>query len=294
MNGRLRTAAALCAAVFFWLGAQHLGARASAAREAWPDAVSKVTLPPRGTARALSLGYRELFADLAWVRALVYYGSSWGQDGDLSQVDDLADLIIELDPRFEPVYLWAPYAVLYQTGVATQEEFRASVGYLERAMVEFPDSYQHFWTAGTRYYLDLQSDDAHVTRYFRERGAELIEEAMQKPNAPTELVTLAAAMRSKLGQQQRALDNLRRMIAMTDNAGARRRLVERLRQEAPDLADELAAERKALEERWQRDMPAVSLDFYILLGPPPPRAFDLQELTTPRDLFFGDDAQPSP
>lgn len=243
-----------------------------------------MTLPPRGTARALSLGYHELAADLFWARALVYYGSAWGGSGDLSQVEELADRIIELDPRFEPVYLWAPYAVVYRQGDATQAEYRSSVRYLEQAMAMFPDNYRHFWTAGTRYYIDLASDDPHVTRHYRERGARLIEEAMRKPDAPTELVTLAATMRSKLGQHQRALDNLQQMISMTDNAGARRKLIERLRQEAPDLADELTRERKALEERWQRDMAAVSLDFYILLGPPPPRAFDLRELTTPYDL----------
>ena len=284
MTGRLRIAAALSAAVFFWLGAQVLRGHANAARDAWPETAGKVNLPPPGTARALSLGYRELFADLVWMRALVYYGSSWGGDGDLSQVEEMADLIIELDPWFEPVYLWAPYAVVYRQGEATQAEYRSSVRYLEQAMARFPHDYRHFWTAGSRYFLDLQSEDPHVTRRYRERGAQLMEEAMRKANAPTELATMAATMRSRLGQHQRALDNLKQMIAMTENAGARRKLVERLRREAPDLAEELTRERKALEERWQRDMPAVSLDFYILLGPPPPRAFDLRELTTPHDL----------
>lgn len=288
MTDRIRIAAALSAAAFFWFGTRHLGARAHEERAGWPATAERVTLPPRGTARALSLGYRELYADLAWCRALVYYGDSWGGDGDLTQIEDLADLIIELDPRFEPVYLWAPYAVLYKTGEVTQDEYRSSVRYLERAMVEFPDNYQHYWTAGTRYYLDLQSEDAQVTRYFRERGVRLIEQAMQMPNAPTELATMAATMRSKLGQHQRALDNLRRMIAMTDNPAARKQLLKRLHQAAPDLADELTAARTALEQRWQRDMPAVSLDFYILLGPPPPPTFDLRELTTPQDLFIGE------
>jgi tetratricopeptide (TPR) repeat protein len=292
MTGRLRIAAALSAAAFFWLGARQLRARAIDERAGWPATADRLTLPPPGTARALSLGYRELFADVVWTRALVYYGSSWGGDGDLSQVEQLADLIIDLDPRFEPAYLWATYAVLYRTGEVTQAEYRSSVHYLELAMERFPDNYKHFWTAGTRYYLNLQSDDPHVTRFFRERGAQLIEQAMEKPNAPTELATIAATMRSKLGQHERALDTLRHMIAMTDDDAARKQLLARLRKESPDVADELAAARRALEESWQRDMPAVSLDFYILLGPPPSPTFDLRELTTPRNLFGTDAAFP--
>ncbi len=90
-------------------------------------------------------------------------------------------------------------------------------------MREFPDEYKYSWIAGARYYFDLWSPDPEVKRQrYRERGAELIEQAMTKPNAPQDLATTAANMRSKLGQHQRALDNLRQMVLSTNDAAARR------------------------------------------------------------------------
>ena len=284
-----RTIISLTVAALCWLGAHQLRAGATAERDTWPKTAGTVLVPPVESARVLSLGYRELLADLTWCRMLVYFGGNWGGEGDLSQLETMIDLVMELDPRFKPVYDWAPYATVYKDGTATQEEFHTSLRYLERAMEQFPDDYQYFWTAGTRHYFDLHSEDPEEVRRYRERGAELIEQAMQKPNAPPDLATTAANMRSRLGQHERALDNLRRMILVTDSASARQKMLERLRIEAPDLADELEDAWHDLRGAWMRDAAALPLDLYVVLGAPPPRAFDLRELTTPHDLFGVDE-----
>ena len=288
---RARIAALLVVAALLWAGARRLGAAAHDEREDWPKTAGTVMVPPAEVARFASLGYRELLADVTWARTLVYFGSSWAGEGDLSQLEQLLDLIVALDPRFKPMYEWAAYAVVFRTGTATQSEYRSSLRYLERAMREFPDDYIYFWIAGSRYYFDLDAPDQKTRRAYRERGAALIEEAMRKPNAPPDLATTAANMRSRLGQHQRAIESLRQMVMITDNDEAREKMLERLRIESPDLADEVERAADQLTRDWQKNLPSVPLDFYILLGPPPPRAIDFRQLATPHDLFgAGEDA----
>ncbi len=282
---RRRIAALLVVAAILWAGARQLGATAHEERAAWPKTAGTVMVPPAEVARFASLGYRELLADVTWARTLVYFGSSWAGEGDLSQLEQLLDLIVALDPRFKPMYEWAAYAVVFRTGTATQAEYRSSLRYLEQAMREFPDDYLYFWIAGSRYYFDLDAPDQKTRRAYRERGAALIEEAMRKPNAPPDLATTAANMRSRLGQHQRAIESLRQMVMITDNDEARDKMLERLRVESPDLADEVERAADELSRDWQKNMPSVPLDFYILLGPPPPRAIDFRQLATPHDLF---------
>jgi hypothetical protein len=279
----MRAAWGVGVAVLLWLGANGLRGGAVAARSAWPKSATTVFVPPEEVVRFTP--YRELLADVLWCRLLVYYGSNWGGDGDLSQVEDFIDDIIALTPKFRPVYEWSAYSVTYRTGTATQAEFLSSIRYLERAMREFPDEYKYPWIAGARYYFDLWSHDPEVTRRYRERGAELLEQAMTKPNAPQDLATTAANMRSKLGQHHRAMDNLRQMVLSTNDATARNTMLRRVRIASPELADELDHAARALQERWLDGAPMVPVDFFILLGEKPSPLIDLRRLATPHDLF---------
>src|SRR5690606_3560759 len=127
-----------------------------------------------------------------------------------------------------------------------------------------------FWLAGTRYWLDLKSKDPREQREFKERGAELIELAMRKPDAPADLATTAATIRTKLGQSERALKDLKEMVMTVDDPAAQRKLLQRVGDIADaDLMRELRAARAVFDRahiRHARDLPA---DMFVLLGPPP-------------------------
>ena len=279
----LATVSTLLAAALLWLGASRLATAADARRDTWPKTASTSFVPPREVIRFMP--YRELFADVLWCRTLVYLGGGWGES-QLAQLDDFLDDIIAADPRFKPVYEWAAYAVTYKGGTATQAEFADSIRYLDMAMKEYPDEYLYPWIAGARYYFDMWSKDKAVTLGYRRRGAALIEAAMEKPDAPPDLASTAAAMRSALGQHQRALDNLKRMILITDDKDARAKMLHQLRVRDPGLADAVEAEAEALRDAWQGSpLHAVPLDFWVQLGPDPPRVIDFRRLATPHDLF---------
>ena len=276
----------LVAAAVVWLGAQSLGQAARGQRADWPRAQDYVYLPSPESAPIVWGNYRQVAADITWARGLVYYGSSLVGDADFRYLEQFIDNVIALDPKFVRPYKWAAYSVTFQNERATQEEFRVSIRYLEKGMETFPDDYEFFWAAGLRYYLDLYSDDPDERRQFRERGAELIEQAMRKENAPDDLARLAANLRVKLGQKERALADLREMILVTDNYEAQQALIERYNRLAGEDFPEEAQQAKAeFSRKWQETLPFTSPSMYVILGDRPSPAIDFEELATERDLF---------
>ena len=118
----------------------------------------------------------------------------------------------------------------------------------------------------------------------------LDESAIRKPGAPLKLATYAAEIRTRLGQQDRAIQGLRELLLTTVDQRARKKLLERLAQVEGANADEVAAEvlkaRKRFERTWQAERPTVKASLYILVGPRPAPGFDLEDLATGgRDLL---------
>lgn len=280
-----------------WLGAHGLSARARAERETWPEGEGLVWLPPPRAAPIVAMGYRQLWADIDWARALVYYGLN-RRDSATYQFRYLTrflDNIIALDPKFKRVYDWGAYALLFQGGTVKAEEYRLSMPYLERAMQEFPDSYRFFWLAGIRYYIYLETDDPAEKRRYHERAAMLMEQAMRKPDAPRDLAMYAVGLRTQLGQHQRALHDLREVIMTTEDPEAQEQLIDAYRtmvgKEFPEEATRAKAE---LQRGWMEQMPFASPHLYVALGDRPPRAIDLDALAAEQSLFSALFDEPAP
>lgn len=294
----LRPLALVAAAVAAWLAAGQVGQAANEERATWPKTEEYVVLPPPGQAALLSAGYRELWASVTWCRALVYYGSSLTGETDLRYLERFIDTILELDPKFKRVYRWAAYAVTYKgagakidTQGATQAEYLVSIKYLEQAIQAFPEGYELYWLAGLRYYLDLKSPDPAQDQRYKERGAELIEQAMRKKDAPRDLGTLAASLRTKLGQKERALRDLKEMVLSTDDEDARQKLITKVGVTSgdQDLVEEIAAARDRFDEAKVDHARTLPRDFFTLLGPPPSPVIDFTKLATDRDLVGAED-----
>jgi len=231
---------------------------------------------------------RQALADITWSRALVYYANNQDTEGSsFRYLEPFIDNVIALDPGFKRPYRWASYAVTYKGPKATQDEFRRSLKYLDLAMKRFPDDYEYFWLAGLRYWLDLRSDDPTEQRQFKEHGAELIERAMHKPNASPMLPTLAATLRTKLGQTERARQDLIEMYLTTDSDLARKRILIRLGHvlDRPEDVAQLQTMQERFHEAWLENMPYAPPTLFVLLGPAPSPVIDFDKLATERNLF---------
>ncbi len=259
-------------------------------RDEWPRYEEYVPLPPPRAAPILAMGYRELMADVTWVRALVYYGSGRIGESRFLYLTKFIDNILELDPYFKRVYEWAAYSVTHKAGYATRQELSLSADYLERAMKQFPDDAGLFWDAGIRYWLYMYGDSPEEKRRYRERAADLIEAAMHKPGANPNWPTMAAELRTRLGQREQAIRYLREMILTTNNNKARERMLRKFGYlvDSVDVADELLREAEAFDRAWKASVPYAPKTFHVLLGPEPSPVIDFDQLATDRDLFMID------
>jgi hypothetical protein len=261
------------------------------ARDAAEDRAPKVIAdepyaPAPDTAPLVTLGYRELFADLLFLRLKGYFG---GRENTANGVAGLVEAIVALDPQYHRIYEWGARAItLAGRGVDNAAYLRA-IAVLDAGARQFPTDWKLPYLAGEIYSQDLQTKDAAERRAWDERAALLTESAIRKPNAPADAATWAATMRTRLGQHQRAVDGLREMLLVTDDASVRERLLAKLADLENTSASELAADlldaRRRFEAGWLAARPAVPLTMYVLIGRPLRPGFDLADLATGgRDL----------
>jgi hypothetical protein len=160
---------------------------------------------------------------------------------------------------------------------------------LERGIVEFPDSYRLVELAGQIYIGDLETDDPAQRAEWDEKGAALLEHAVRMPNAPIGAAAQVAAIRTKLGQHERAVRDLRELILNADEGAARQRLIEKLAElearDAAELEEELQFHAERFERAWKAALPEAPAAMYILLGDPPTPYIDFAELAAEPALF---------
>ncbi|MFN0253497.1 MAG: hypothetical protein ACKV2T_41900 [Kofleriaceae bacterium] len=237
--------------------------------------------PSPASAPIVTLGFRELAADVFFVRMLGYFGNG---NTDASAVADLAEAIATLDPTFRRNYDVGAIAMSAATHAVGNEVHLRAIALLDKAATQFPTMWRYPNIAGQIYLVDLQTNDPVQRRAWDERGALLLESAARKPKAPANLGLQAAVLQSRYGQQQRAIQNLRELILITEDPESRKELVDKLAALAKDDGGEVAAEltlqRRAFDREWAAQRNSVPSTFYILIGPQLGEAFDLPTLAT--------------
>jgi hypothetical protein len=267
-------------------------ARVLAANQRPKDSVEEPYAPSPEAAPIVFLGFRETAEDLLWIRFLGYWG---GNDSTTQGIGALIDAMIALDPTDHRIYKSGASALQLADHGVGQDSYQHAVAVLERGIQQFPDDYKLLELAGEMYLQDLYTDDKAQRRAWDEKGVLLIESALRKPGAPPELATYAAHIRSKLGQKQKAIQNLREMILLTRDVEARKKMIDRLAQleqsDSAELASEIYEEKHKFEAAWTRDRPTVPPTMYLLIGAPlDNHGFSLTDLATGgRDLVGSED-----
>lgn len=279
-------AAAVLAALASVLGARTLGAQANQTRAEWPKSIDLPFAPSAGSAPYVSLGYREMLADLLWIRAIGYVG---GDDDRAAGTRALVEAIVALDPRFERVYPFTGAALSAMGTEPSQDDLLASIRLLERGMQEFPENCKLPLLAGQVYTVELESDDPEQVARWQLEGVRYLERAVRIKGCPRDVATFAAHLRTKLGQRDKAVRDLRELILYTDNPKQRQALIEKLAEleegDAAAIAYELEVEKKRFESEWLANRPEVPPTMYLLLGPPLSPSFRLEDLAVDRDLI---------
>ena len=243
--------------------------------------------PSPAAAPFVALGYRELGADVLSLRLMGYFAGTGDQ---ASATASLVEAVIALDPKYVRNYEFGARAITLADGGLNNAAYQRAIAILERGAKEFPANWKLPFLASQIYIQDLQTDDAAQRRSWDEKGLMAAEAAIHKPGAPAETATLIAMMRTKFGQKQRAANELREMLLVTEDKAARRHLIEKLAGIESDSSDEIAAEifsaRNAFEKRWKQARPALPATMYTVLGDLTAPAFDLASLASGGESVF--------
>ncbi len=274
------------------IAARELRVVAVGLRDDWPKTYDEPWAPSTSAAPFVSLGYREALADYLWVRAIGYFGGH----GDTAQgVEALVRGIAALDPHFRRVWDWGARAMTMADHGVDQDTYLHSIDFLEQGMTVYPNDWHLPMLAGQTYVVDLQSKDPAQIRAWQEAGASLLEKAIRMPDAPADQATLATTLRTKLGQHDRAVRELREMILITDDASAKKEMITKLaaleQRDASALEAAIDDARKEFQSAWLRDRPEVPATIYVVLGPHPKPYIDFADLAADRDLV-GSEPEP--
>jgi hypothetical protein len=147
-----------------------------------------------GVMRRLVLGFNSIAADIYWIRAVQYYGSTKllkAEEKDYSFLFPLLDHTTTLDPRFNIAYRFGAILLSegYPNGPGRPDE---AITLLEKGIRESPDKWEYYLDAGFVEYWWRRDTKAAADWFVR--GSKL-------STAPNWLQPLAASVLAEGGDQ---------------------------------------------------------------------------------------------
>jgi hypothetical protein len=168
-----------------------------------------------------AIGHEVLLADLAWLRAVQYYGEHRQTDRNYKMAGHIFDVVTTLDPLFRNAYVFGGLVLAQDAG-----DLEKGVELLHKGVANIPDDWLLPFELGFIYYI-CASDMAQAHRWFME--------AAKRPDHPESVERFAAYTAAHSGDPDTALQLWIRLYESTENAYVRRMAEERIR----DLMSEL-------------------------------------------------------
>jgi tetratricopeptide (TPR) repeat protein len=177
-----------------------------------------------------AMGHDILMADMAWLRAVQYYGEHRQTDRNYQMAGHIFDVVTTLDPLFRNAYIFGGLVLAQDAG-----DVEKGVELLRKGVVNIPDDWLLPFELGFVYYL-CASDMAQAHRWFMEAAA--------RPNHPESVERFAAFTAAQSGDLYAALQLWGHLYESTENPYVRQMAEERIRdlmsrlQKAPPRATE--------------------------------------------------------
>jgi len=229
-------------------------------------------LPPPAQLHVATLGWDAAAVDLLWAKLLVEYGIHWSEHREFKEVPKYVDAILELEPTYEPMYRFVDTMLAYRPLQGTEADVRLARDYLERGTRERGDD-ARVWMRYGQFLAFIGPSFLHDERdraAWRRDGAEAIGRAAEL-GADADRAITAATMLTRSGASQEALRYLEQAYAFTEHPSMTeiheaigRKLVEL---EAGAMRGAVDAAARTIDARWRSEIPLLSRDQYLLLGP---------------------------
>lgn len=153
-----------------------------------PRPLEELSYYPSGFAlKPATLGHAESAADLAWLRAVQYYGEHRARDNRFVRMGHVFDILTSLAPGFVPAYVFGAFA-LAQEG----SDFPRAERLMLKGIEANPQSGWLAFELGFLYYVRPGGRSL-------ERAAEFFEQASRQRDAPPQAARFAAFARQNSG-----------------------------------------------------------------------------------------------
>jgi hypothetical protein len=229
-------------------------------------------LPPPAELHAATLGWDAAAVDLLWSDLLIVHGTHWQEHREFLETPLYADAILELEPTYAPLYRFIDTLMVYRPTQGTADDARKARAYLERGTRERPDD-AALWMSYGQFIAFLAPSfltDASEIAQWRKDGAAAIGHAVELGGDPERALT-AATMLTAAGSTQAAIRYLEHAYAFTEApsmGSVHEAIGERLvALEANGMRQAADTAAQAIDEQRQAELPFVSRDLYLLLGP---------------------------
>ena len=186
------------------------------------------------TLKRLSLGYKELLADIYWMRALQYFGGRRFKEKDPEMLYHYFDILTDLDPKFVNAYRFG--------GTFLSEPAPFGLGDIEKGSMLFdkgrknnPENFRIPLEEAFIYYLYVKDYD---------KAAELFNEASEKPSLSdlrrATIKGMAASAHSKGGNRELSREIWKIIYETTTNQARREFALKNLKElNTMDMEDRL-------------------------------------------------------
>lgn len=153
-----------------------------------PHPLEELSYYPSGVhLKPLTLGHPETAADLAWLRAVQYYGEHRATDNRFTRMEHVFDILTSLAPDFIPAYVFGGFA-LAQEG----RDFPAAERLMMKGIEANPRSGPLAFEIGFMYFVRPGGREL-------DKAAMYFEQAARQPDAPPYAERFAAYARQNSG-----------------------------------------------------------------------------------------------
>jgi len=215
----------LTAALVFAIGGAMIAVLLEVDRQR-PAAVRAAELSylPKGEyLKVAVLGYRQLAADLIWIKALQYFGVRTQTAAGYRWAYHAVDVLTDLDPKFAFAYQVAGTILSVAAG-----QIQESVAILTKGVRHNPEVWELSFFLGYDYFFELH-DPVAAAKYFRL--------ASMLPGSPEYLPKLAARMTVEAGDPDAAHQYLLQLGQRPGGHGRRQFIPDREQQGRADRAE---------------------------------------------------------
>ncbi len=185
-------------------------------RPAMVRAAELAYLPKGEYLRVAVLGYRQMAADLIWLKAVQHFGERKQTTEGYLWAYHAVDVLTDVDPKFSFAYQAAGIVLGVWANLP-----RESIALLTKGMRHNPEVWQLPFYVGYDYFYEVH-DPVQAAKYLRI--------ASELPGAPAYLPKLAARMTVEAGDPDAALEFLQRLYQQLQDERLRESLVQRMKE----------------------------------------------------------------